>query len=169
MIIFLSIDQYKHAFWCSKEPGSFEYAQHVKWLRNKKNNFQLRTLIWISYHIKKINKDLPYTLYHRLLSHVNDPYLDTTLPREYILYLCPVGELQKQLMTYWEKSLSLCGWNSAHSYLPHMTLCRFFTVSIDPLPAIYCNCLLLSHLPKYFCSLYCKHLRSSLLWVHTVY
>ena len=37
-------------FWCSKEPshldGSFEYPQHMFWLRNKKNNFQLRTLIW---------------------------------------------------------------------------------------------------------------------------
>ena len=25
--------------------GSFEYPQHMFWLRNKKNNFQLRTLI----------------------------------------------------------------------------------------------------------------------------
>ena len=35
----------------SKEPshrdGSFEYPQHMFWLRNKKkNNFQLLTLIW---------------------------------------------------------------------------------------------------------------------------
>ena len=37
-------------FGCSKEPshrdGSFEYPQHMFWLRNKKNNFLLRTLIW---------------------------------------------------------------------------------------------------------------------------
>ena len=37
-------------FGFSKEPshrdGSFEYPQHMFWLRNKKNNFQLRTLIW---------------------------------------------------------------------------------------------------------------------------
>ena len=37
-------------FGCSKEPshpdGSFEYPQHMFWLRNKKNNFQLRTVIW---------------------------------------------------------------------------------------------------------------------------
>ena len=37
-------------FGCSKEPshrdGSFEYPQHMFWLRNKKINFQLRTLIW---------------------------------------------------------------------------------------------------------------------------
>ena len=37
-------------FGCSKEPshrdGSFEYPQHMFWLRNKKNNFQLHSLIW---------------------------------------------------------------------------------------------------------------------------
>ena len=37
-------------FGCSKEPshrdGTFEYPQHMFWLRNKKNNFQLRTIIW---------------------------------------------------------------------------------------------------------------------------
>ena len=36
-------------FGCSKEPfhrdGSFEYPQHLFWLRNKKNNFLLRSLI----------------------------------------------------------------------------------------------------------------------------
>ena len=36
-------------FGFSKEPsrpdGSFEYPQHMFWLRNKKNNFQIRTLI----------------------------------------------------------------------------------------------------------------------------
>ena len=36
-------------FGCSKEPshrdGSFEYPQHMFGLRNKKNNFQLHTLI----------------------------------------------------------------------------------------------------------------------------
>ena len=35
---------------CSKEPshrdGSFEYPQYMFWLRNKKNNFLLHTLIW---------------------------------------------------------------------------------------------------------------------------
>ena len=37
-------------FWCPKEPshrdGSFEYPQHMFWLRNKKNNFLLHTLNW---------------------------------------------------------------------------------------------------------------------------
>ena len=48
-IIFLSISLYMCFGW-SKEPShwesSFEYPQHMFWLRNKKNNFQLGTLIW---------------------------------------------------------------------------------------------------------------------------
>ena len=47
-IIFLTISL-NMCFGCSKEPphrdGSFEYPQHMLWLRNKKNNFQLHTLI----------------------------------------------------------------------------------------------------------------------------
>ena len=50
VIIFLSISK-NMCFGCSKEPshrdGSFEYPQHMFWLRNKKNNFQSRTLIWV--------------------------------------------------------------------------------------------------------------------------
>ena len=49
VIIFLSISL-NMCFGCSKEPshsdGSFECPQHMFWLRNKKFNFQLRTLIW---------------------------------------------------------------------------------------------------------------------------
>ena len=30
----------------SHRDDSFEYPQHMFWLRNKKNNFQLLTLIW---------------------------------------------------------------------------------------------------------------------------
>ena len=37
-------------FDCSKDPShrdsSFEYPQHMFWLRNKKSNFHLHTLIW---------------------------------------------------------------------------------------------------------------------------
>ena len=37
-------------FVCSKESshgdGSLEYPQYMFWLRDKKNNFQLQTLIW---------------------------------------------------------------------------------------------------------------------------
>ena len=48
-IIFLSISL-NMCFGCSKKlshrDGPFEYPQHMFWLRNKKNNFQLRTFIW---------------------------------------------------------------------------------------------------------------------------
>ena len=49
-IIFLHVSiSLNMCFGCSKEPshryGSYEYPQHMFWLRNKKNNFQLRTLI----------------------------------------------------------------------------------------------------------------------------
>ena len=49
VIIFLFISL-NMCFGCSKELShrdvSFEYPQHMFWLRNKKNNFRLRTLIW---------------------------------------------------------------------------------------------------------------------------
>lgn len=60
-----------------------------------------------------------------LLSHVHDPLLDDDSPREYIVYLCPVGELQKQLLDMWRKS-KLCGWMGSHNFFPHVTLCSFF-------------------------------------------
>ena len=49
VIIFVSISL-NMCFGCSKEPshrdGCFKYPKHMFWLRNNKNNFQLRTLIW---------------------------------------------------------------------------------------------------------------------------
>ena len=42
--------QFKHVFWALKKQShldsSFEYPQHIFWLRNMKNNFQILTLIW---------------------------------------------------------------------------------------------------------------------------
>ena len=49
VIIFLPINL-SVCFGCSKEPshrdGSFEYPQHMFWVRNKETIFQLRSLIW---------------------------------------------------------------------------------------------------------------------------
>ena len=46
-------------FGCSKEPshwdGSFEYPQHMFWVRNKENNFPIRTLIWRPVPTKRPN------------------------------------------------------------------------------------------------------------------
>ncbi|XP_059163196.1 ecdysteroid-phosphate phosphatase-like isoform X2 [Physella acuta] len=63
-----------------------------------------------------------------LLSHVNDPKLDDPEPQEFIIYLCPVGEFLVNLLEYWDHTLQLCGWNSAHIYQPHITLCSFFKI-----------------------------------------
>ena len=53
VIIFLPIN-FNMCFGCSKEPshcdGSFEYPQHVFWMRNKENSFPIRTLIWRPVH-----------------------------------------------------------------------------------------------------------------------
>ena len=67
-------------------------------------------------------------LLFRLLSHMNDPTLDSDVARDYILYLCPVGQLQQHLIEFWKKSFETSGWNRAHNYFPHITLCSFFKV-----------------------------------------
>uniref|UniRef100_A0A8C7KTE5 Ubiquitin associated and SH3 domain containing Bb n=1 Tax=Oncorhynchus kisutch TaxID=8019 RepID=A0A8C7KTE5_ONCKI len=61
-----------------------------------------------------------------LFSHVDDPFLDDPLPREYVLYLRPSGPLQNQLHHFWQQSRVSCGKNKAHNIFPHITLCQFF-------------------------------------------
>ena len=47
--VFFLYYQFKHVFWMLKKPshwtGSIEYPQHLFWLSNEKNNFQLCTHI----------------------------------------------------------------------------------------------------------------------------
>ncbi|XP_056602711.1 ubiquitin-associated and SH3 domain-containing protein B [Triplophysa dalaica] len=61
-----------------------------------------------------------------LFSHVDDPFLDDPLPREYVLYLKPTGPLLNQLSNFWQQSRLTCGKNKAHNIFPHVTLCQFF-------------------------------------------
>ena len=45
---------------------------------------------------------------------------------QYIVYVCPVGELNQQLELYFAQSRELFGANKAHQYMPHCTLTGFF-------------------------------------------
>ena len=46
---------------------------------------------------------------------------------QFIVYACPVGELNRQIEAYFVRSLKLYGQNSAHQYMPHCSLTGFFT------------------------------------------
>ncbi|XP_028666079.1 ubiquitin-associated and SH3 domain-containing protein B-like [Erpetoichthys calabaricus] len=61
-----------------------------------------------------------------LFAHVDDPFLDDPLPREYVLYLRPTGPLAHKLSEFWQQSRISCGKNKAHNIFPHITLCQFF-------------------------------------------
>ena len=49
---------------------------------------------------------------------------------ELIVYACPHGELGAQLDRYFAASLAECGQNTAHRFMPHVTLTGFFHDSI---------------------------------------
>uniref|UniRef100_A0A669DGC9 Ubiquitin associated and SH3 domain containing Bb n=1 Tax=Oreochromis niloticus TaxID=8128 RepID=A0A669DGC9_ORENI len=71
-----------------------------------------------------------------LFSHVDDPFLDDPLPREYVLYLRPSGPLQNQLSHFWQQSRVTCGKNKAHNIFPHITLCQFFMCADQKVEAL---------------------------------
>uniref|UniRef100_A0A3B3VMM3 Ubiquitin associated and SH3 domain containing B n=1 Tax=Poecilia latipinna TaxID=48699 RepID=A0A3B3VMM3_9TELE len=75
-----------------------------------------------------------------LFSHVDDPFLDDPLPREFVLYLRPSGPLQNQLSHFWQQSRVTCGKNKAHNIFPHITLCQFFMCA-DPKVEALCEAL----------------------------
>lgn len=45
---------------------------------------------------------------------------------EFIVYVCPTGELAEQIQRFFEESLVQHGANTAHAYMPHCTLTGFF-------------------------------------------
>jgi ubiquitin-associated SH3 domain-containing protein len=47
-------------------------------------------------------------------------------PVELIVYACPVGELERQALAFYDASRARFGANSAHAYPPHITLTGFF-------------------------------------------
>ena len=47
------------------------------------------------------------------------------LHSQFIVYACPVGELNKQIEIYLHQGSELYGANSAHKYMPHCTLTGF--------------------------------------------
>ena len=53
---------------------------------------------------------------------------------KFIIYACPVGKLNEQLEVYFQKSLNLCGKNTAHNYMPHCTLTGFFSDRLNSIP-----------------------------------
>uniref|UniRef100_A0A3P9LRH2 Ubiquitin-associated and SH3 domain-containing protein B n=1 Tax=Oryzias latipes TaxID=8090 RepID=A0A3P9LRH2_ORYLA len=71
-----------------------------------------------------------------LFSHLDDPFLDDTLPREYVLYLRPSGPLLQQLNSFWKQSRLSCGKNKAHNIFPHITLCQFFMCADEKVEAL---------------------------------
>ncbi|XP_014839019.1 PREDICTED: ubiquitin-associated and SH3 domain-containing protein B-like [Poecilia mexicana] len=71
-----------------------------------------------------------------LFSHLDDPFLDDRLPREYVLYLRPSGPLLQQLTHFWKQSRLTCGKNKAHNIFPHITLCQFFMCADEKVEAL---------------------------------
>ncbi|NES06603.1 MAG: hypothetical protein F6K22_29575 [Okeania sp. SIO2F4] len=54
--------------------------------------------------------------------------------REFIVYACPVGQLNNQLEKYFTTTCAECGENAAHKYMPHCTLTGFFQDELTAIP-----------------------------------
>lgn len=52
------------------------------------------------------------------------------------MYLCPTGPLLEQIDKFYAESLDKFGFNAAHNYLPHVTLCSFFSAPDDAVPLL---------------------------------
>jgi hypothetical protein len=61
-------------------------------------------------------------------------------PIELIIYACPTGALAAQLDAYFVRSAHECGPNTAHEYMPHVTLTGFFHDVASSIP-IYSSAL----------------------------
>ncbi|MGB3192531.1 hypothetical protein [Lyngbya sp. PCC 8106] len=53
---------------------------------------------------------------------------------KFIIYACPVGELNEQINFYFQKSQERCGENPAHHYMPHCSLTGFFNANPNTIP-----------------------------------
>ena len=60
--------------------------------------------------------------------------MDSNNSLQFIIYACPVGELNTQIETYFAESHQY-GENKAHKYMPHCTLTGFFTEDFDAIPS----------------------------------
>ena len=127
MIIFLPINL-DICFRCSKElshrEGSFEYPQHMFWLRNKKNNFLVRTLICrpgliredrktsqmteqLLTYLTQINKTCTSV---RRSSNVGHPSFNFTLKfLQTLTYKFKPTKTSKMNLIYWKTWLSATG------------------------------------------------------------
>jgi len=56
------------------------------------------------------------------------------MSNEFIIYACPTGILAEQLKLYFEQSLTNCGPNTAHRFMPHCTLTGFFREQGSAIP-----------------------------------
>ena len=64
----------------------------------------------------------------RLKAHAADPSISNLVPRQFVLFLCPVGDFADQLNKFWEDSFKQYGRNAVHNSFPHITLTSFFQV-----------------------------------------